>query len=245
MTERKHGLKIHGDIKSSEVCKITISGLLEEAFQLADSVASGEFLLVGSSARKCVREEPEGFNDIDFIGSFDLDYIQNRFKGRVIRRWEKFRTIKIQHVDKEIDFIADLDVEQAMEEGDVTISHLCIDKNGVVYDPTNCLDDVVNGVVRIRDAENKIQASPDRILRVLRFAAVLGYEVDIFTRQACTKYAHLMNLDNSEYALVKLMNKDERSRKNALDLAKDFGISNFIDDLITQKVHNCSIGFSV
>lgn len=236
MTERKHELKIHGDIWSSEVGKITIPGSLKGAFQLADSVASGEFLLVGSSARKCVRKEPEGFNDIDFIGSFDLDSIQDRFKGHVIRRWEEFRTVKILHENQEIDFIADLDVKQKMEQGDVTISHLCIDKNGVVYDPTDCLDDVVNGVVRIRDAENKIQASPDRILRVLRFAAALGYEVDIFTRQACTKYAHLMNVGNSEYALAKFMNKDEIFRKGALDLAKDLGILNFVNDLISQKV---------
>ncbi|MDP2630476.1 MAG: undecaprenyl diphosphate synthase family protein, partial [Candidatus Uhrbacteria bacterium] len=131
---------------------------LTKAFQSASSVASGEFYLIGSAVRKCILGEPGFCDDIDFMGAFDLDRIQNHFGNQVVRRWDQFRTIKVLQDDLEIDFISDTNIREALEKRDITLSLMCIDRNGIVYDPLNYIDDLRKKIIRIEDAEQKTRA---------------------------------------------------------------------------------------
>jgi len=220
------------DIINSAILKISIPQPLTEAFRTANSVVGGEFYLIGSSVRKCILKESEFPDDVDFIGAFNLDHIQDYFGDRVVRRWDQFRTIKVLHNNREIDFIGDTNIKAALQRRDITLSLMCMDRDGVVYDPLNYIDDLNNRLIRIENAEQKIQTEPERILRVLRFAAVLGYEVEPLTRQACITCADLMNSGNTEYALNKFINMNSEARERALAIAEEFGILHFVNNLI-------------
>lgn len=115
------------------------------------------------------------------------------------------------------------------------MSLTCIDKDGIVYDPLNYIEDLNKRIIRIENAEQKIQTEPERILRVLRFAASLGYEVETLTREACITNAGLMNLGNTEYALNKLMSIDLATRERALKIAGEFGILDLVNNLISKR----------
>ncbi len=225
----------HGkDIARSAILKVSIPQPLVEAFQAASSVASGDFYLIGSAVRKCILMESEFPDDIDFVGAFDLDHIQDYFGDQVVRRWDQFRTIKVLYDDREIDFIGDTNIKGALKKRDITLSLMCLDKNGIVYDPLNYIDDLKNRLIRIENAEQKIQAEPERVLRVLRFAAVLGYEVDPLTRQACIAYAYLMNSGNTKYALNRFLNMNAEARERAFAIAEQYGILGLVSQLIPR-----------
>lgn len=240
MVQEKGDLEPNQDITSSEILKISIPQPLTEAFQVASRVANGQFYLMGSLVRNCILNESEFLNDIDFIGAFDLDHIQDYFGEHVIRRWDQFQTIKVLHDNHEIDFIGDINIKKALEKRDITLSLMCIDKDGIVYDPLCYIDDLRNRLIRIENAEEKIKAEPERILRVLRFAATLGYEVEPITRKVCTTYAGLMNLGNTEYALNKFLNMNTKARERAIAIAEEFGIIDLINNLISEEIKDQS-----
>lgn len=223
------------DITKSGIFKVPIPQPLTPAFQAASSVACGEFYLIGSSVRKCILREPVLFDDIDFIGAFDLDKVQGCFGSQVVGRWDRFRTIKILQDEREIDFISDNNIRAALERRDITITLMCIDQNGIVYDPLNYFDDLKKRLIRIDNAGEKIQAEPDRVLRVLRFSATLGYGVEFLTRQACINYAYLMNPGNTEYALNKFRGLSPEDRQKTLALAENFGIFGYVNNLVTER----------
>lgn len=223
------------DIRYSRILEVPIPQPLRKAFQTAGSVACGEFYLIGSSVRKFILGEPALSDDIDFIGAFDLDKIQSSYEARVVGRWDQFRTIKVLQDEREIDFINDNNIRAALERRDITLTLMCIDQSGTVYDPLNYINDLRRKLIRIDRAGEKIQAEPDRVLRVLRFSATLGYDVESLTRQACIDYAYLMNPENTEYALNKFMSLSPEDRQIILALAENFGIFGFVNSLITAR----------
>lgn len=223
------------DIKHSRILEVSIPQPLAETFQTANSVANGEFYVIGSTVRKCILGEPIVRDDIDFIGAFDFDKVQREFGSQVVGRWDRFRTIKVLQDEREIDFINDSNIREALERRDITLTLMCIDRDGIVYDPLNYIDDLKNRLIRIDKAAVKIQIEPDRVLRVLRFSATLGYDVESLTRQACVDYAHLMNPENTEYALNKFMGLSAEDKQKTLALAEDWHISGFVNSLVNTR----------
>ena len=94
------------EIKQSRIAQVEVPETLVSAFQMARTVARGDFFLMGSAVRRCVLNEPESSADIDFMGEFDLDHVQEYFGDRFIRRWPQFNTVKIGWNGTEVDFIA-------------------------------------------------------------------------------------------------------------------------------------------
>lgn len=223
------------DISHSRIFEVPIPQSLTRTFRAANSVASGDFYLIGSTVRKCILGEPVYRDDIDFIGAFDFDKVQSHFGSQVVRRWDRFRTIKVLENEREIDFINDSNIKAALERRDITLTLMCIDQNGVVYDPLHYIEDLKNRLIRIDKAAVKIQTEPDRVLRVLRFSATLGYEVESLTRQACIDYAYLMNPENTEYALNKFMSLSPEDRQKTLALAENWRIFGFVNDLLYSR----------
>ncbi len=223
------------DIRHSRIFEVPIPQPLTKTFQTANSVASGEYYLIGSTVRKCILGEPIVCDDIDFIGVFDFDKIQTRFGNQVVGRWDRFRTLKVLEDEREIDFINDRNIKAALERRDITLTLMCIDQNGIVYDPLHYIDDLNNRVIRIDKAAAKIQAEPDRALRVLRFSATLGYDVESLTKQACINHACLMNPENTAYALSKFMSLSPEDRQRILFLAEDWSILGFVNSLIEAR----------
>ncbi len=144
--------------------------------------------------------------------------------------------MKVLQGDKEIDFMSFPDIRGKLETMDVTISLLCMDKYGIVYDPLHYIDDLRNRRIRIENADQKIQIEPWRIIRVLRFAATLGYEVEDLTKEACIKNVNLMDPENENtaYTLKKLRDVDDGITERVLEIAEEYGILGFVNNLIAR-----------
>ena len=222
------------DITGYKILTVDIPDALKEPFRVADSLAQGEFYLIGSAVRRCILGESEYPDDADFLGDFDLDYLEKFFGDNVIGKANKEgRTTKVLHGNQELDFISDTNIRANLAERDMTISLMCMDKNGAIYDPFNYINDLRDKRIRIVDADRKIQIEPWRIIRVLRFAASLGFEVEDLTRQACIKNANLLNVENTTYVISKLLNASGEVTEGVLRMAEDYGISSYVNNLIT------------
>lgn len=222
------------DILESKITQAVLPDNIVKVFELVRTLGKGTIFLVGSAPRDILLGNLE-LNDLDFIGDFDLDAIQQFFGDQVIARWDQFKTVKVRWNNIEIDFIARPAVKMALQGGDITLSQFCIDIEGNVYDPLAYYSDFQNKIVRIDNAREKIKQSPERILRVLRFAAELGYEIDADTRQACIENVNLMTMSNIEYALSKILKSSPKIRLRIIEIAEELGILDFIMEIIVQR----------
>lgn len=221
------------NIANSRILRVSVPEPLIEPFQIADSVAQGQYYLIGSSVRKCIVGETDFPDDVDFLGAFDVNDLMERFGDRA-KRMPIGETVKV-YGNNEIDFMCNTDIVGDLRERDITISLMCMDREGVIYDPLNYIQDLKDRRIRIEDADRKIKIEPWRIMRVLRFAATLGYEVESLTREACIKNVGMMDLENTDYVMQKLMSVDPAITKRVLELAEEYGILDNVGKLISSR----------
>ena len=70
-------------------------------------------------------------------------------------------------------------LEQDLQRRDFTVNAICMDKNSKVIDLLNGVEDLNNRTIRmIGDIDTKLKDDPLRILRAIRFATVLDFNID-------------------------------------------------------------------
>ncbi|MCL4366939.1 hypothetical protein M1563_02110 [Patescibacteria group bacterium] len=223
------------DVLDFRHSRLVLPARVFNAFQIASATTEGEFFLIGSGARRCLMDDADSIKELDFIGDFDLDKVQQQYRREFIRKWDQYRSLKISWDGIEIDFIARKDIISALRGSDITLSLMCIDKDGKVYDPLGVYEDFEKKQIKIDDADEKIQVSPERILRVVRFSADLGYQIEDSTLQACRSNAHLMTPDNTEYALNQFILSKPSIRDRAIQLAEEHGLIGNLRRVVEEK----------
>lgn len=99
---------------------------------------------------------------------------------------------------------------------DFTINMLCIDYKGEYVDYYNSTKDIDNRIIRcLTDSKEKIIEDPLRIVRALRFASDLDFNIEESLKQNINKYKYLLkniskNRINKE--LEKVKNKEKFSK---------------------------------
>ncbi len=82
---------------------------------------------------------------------------------------------------------------------DFTINAIYKDIDGNIYDPAGGVEDIKKQLIRfIGDPEKRIKEDPLRILRAKRFAAKLGFEIEIETAKAMEKLSYLLEKLNPD-----------------------------------------------
>ena len=82
---------------------------------------------------------------------------------------------------------------------DFTINAIYKDIDGNIYDPAGGVEDIKNRLIRfIGEPEKRIKEDPLRILRAKRFAAKLGFEIEIETAKAMEKLSYLLEKLNPD-----------------------------------------------
>ncbi|GAB6877662.1 CCA tRNA nucleotidyltransferase [Thermaerobacter litoralis] len=95
-----------------------------------------------------------------------------------------------RHPDR-VEFTRDLRAD--LERRDLTINAMALDHTGRLHDPLGGLDDLEQGVVRaVGDPDERFREDALRLLRVVRFAARLGYRVEPRTEAALARCAPLI-----------------------------------------------------
>lgn len=144
----------------------------------------------------CTNATPKELKDIfdssilktEQYGSVTLMYKNNRFEITTFRRDIKYlnnrKPIEIEYVNS---------LEEDLRRRDFTMNTMCIDENGILIDLMGGKKDIDNKIIRtVGDADTKIYEDSLRILRAIRFATILDFDLDEDLKKAIVKHKSLL-----------------------------------------------------
>ena len=135
----------------------------------------------------------------------DIKYLNNR------------KPIEIEYVDNLLD---------DLKRRDFTMNTMCIDSNGNLIDLLDGKDDINNKVIRtVGNANMKIYEDSLRILRAIRFATTLNFELDEDLKEAIKRHKDLLR-SLSYYRKKEELDKIFSSTNSSygIDLIKELGL---------------------
>ncbi len=141
------------------------------------------------------------------------DFVQNianKIDAVYVPLHEDFEIYRIVLKDKKIYFdfakIEGTDIYEDLSRRDLTINAICYDINNDKFiDPYNGREDIKSKIIKAISEKNIID-DPLRILRVFRFASILGFDIDLNTLSIIKKHSKLINMPAKErlnYELIK------------------------------------------
>ncbi len=120
---------------------------------------------------------------------------------------------------------------------DFTINAIACDKDGRIFDYVGGIDDINARIIRtVGDADKRFSEDSLRIMRALRFAAALGFEIEADTKRALFENAYRLCGISREriFAELKKLLVCEFAPYVIGEFAEVFGI--IIDSLSTEKL---------
>ncbi len=135
-------------------------------------------------------------------------------------------------------------LEEDLLRRDFTINAICMDKTEKIIDPLNGCKDLNGRVIKmIGDPKVKLKEDPLRIMRAIRFATILDFEIDKDLLSVIKEYNYLigtLSKDRIKSELEKILLS--KNFNKALKLMESTGIStilgieyshiNYVDDLL-------------
>lgn len=190
-------------------------------FEMLDKInAEGfEAYFVGGAVRDFIMDK--AFQDIDITTSAHPDEIKRIFSDcNVIDTGIKHGTVTVMYNNRPIEittFRTELGYEdnrhpdkvvfcknlsEDLKRRDFTVNSLCIDNKGEIIDIFGGIEDIKSKTLKaIGNAEERFKEDALRILRALRFASVLGFDIDKNTALAIHKCKDLiLNVANERIA---------------------------------------------
>ena len=183
--------------------------------------------------------DTEALTDVKY-GSVKVIYKNYRFDVTTFRKDIKYednrKPIKIKYID---------DLKKDLLRRDFTINTICIDKDGNYVDLLEARSDIENKVIRtVGNPRYRLKEDALRILRAVRFASILDFDIEEKTKNYIVKYGYLLKKLSGSRKKEELnrifasVNK-EKSRELiiSLGLDKHLGIKNMdsivmCDDII-------------
>lgn len=176
------------------------------------------------------REMKEIFNEINLpfenYGSVHLSYKNINFEITTYRMdleyEDKRKPSKIIYTDK---LIIDL------RRRDFTINTLCMDKDENIIDLLDVSEDIDKKIIKsVGNADKKLKQDSLRILRAIRFATQLDFEIDIELQNAIINNKEAVK-DLSFYRKKEELNKifSSTNALKGIHLLKTFGIDKYLD----------------
>ncbi|MDO5569168.1 MAG: hypothetical protein Q4G04_03560 [bacterium] len=149
----------------------------------------------------------------------DIKYVDNR------------RPIKIKYVN---------DLKTDLLRRDFTINTLCIDKNGKIIDLLNVKNDLYKKVIKtVGNPRYRIKEDALRILRAIRFATTLDFDIDEKTKFYIKKYGYLLkklSYTRKKEELMKIFASINKAK--GIDLLLELGLHKHLE--ITKLTNNIS-----
>lgn len=206
----------------------------KEIFETIGNIAESEGLqvfVVGGYVRDYYlqRLNPDEITDIDFVtvgsGIQLARKIAQELNTSKLSVFKKFGTAQIKYNDLDLEFVGarkesyrresrkpiveDGTLEDDQLRRDLTINALswCLnpDQFGVLYDPFNGIQDLKNKIIRTPiDPEQTFDDDPLRMMRAVRFATQLQFDIDRNTFSAISKMSHRLSIISKERILDEL-----------------------------------------
>ena len=121
---------------------------------------------------------------------------------------------------------------------DFTMNTLCMDENKEIIDILNVKDDINNHIIKsVGNADNRLKEDALRILRAIRFATILDFDIDPELQDAIFRNKYLLK-DLSFYRKKQELNKilSSDNAVKGIKLLKDFGLDEVLNITIPEKV---------
>ena len=155
-------------------------------------------------------------------GSVNIIYKDNLFEITTYRKEIKYednrKPVKIKYIKK---------IKKDLLRRDFTINTFCINKDGIVEDILNIKEDLDNHLIKtVGNPRFKIKEDSLRILRAVRFATILDFDIDKKTKHYLEKYGYLLkklSYQRKKEELNKILSNPnkEKGRKLLLELKLD------------------------
>ena len=213
---------------------------------------SGEIYIVGGVPRDLLMGNE--VDDVDLATNIPFEKLGDKFEVRNISKndsqpvydikWRdyhydlaKFRTDsgdigRQNNVSTETDSF-----QKDTERRDLTINSFGIDENGNIIDHQNGLDDLKNKIVRaVGNPKKRFMEDATRILRVFRFAAKMGFNLDDQTRNAAVELKDILSnpeLISSE-SIAKEFYKSAKSGKTLMQFLKMLQDNKILHDILPE-----------
>lgn len=130
---------------------------------------------------------------------------------------------------KEISFTNDL--KEDVKRRDFTINSICMDENGIV-DYFHGIEDLNKELIRcVGDPDTRFKEDALRIMRCIRFALQLDFQIEANTYQALKSNVHLLQNISKERIRDELCKMLLSNHKDILLLLKDSGI---LDEILPE-----------
>ena len=131
--------------------------------------------------------------------------------------YENRRPIKIEYVDS---------LEEDLKRRDFTINTICMDNLGNIIDLCNGINDLQDRIIKmVGNIDTKLQEDPLRILRAVRFASILDFEIDEDLKKGIIKYKELvktLSIERIKQELNRIFINDNLEK--GLNLLKELGL---------------------
>ncbi|MBI2018016.1 CCA tRNA nucleotidyltransferase [Candidatus Daviesbacteria bacterium] len=130
---------------------------------------------------------PEGFYDNKF-GTVGLDVGNGVFEITTMRKEGIYRDhrhpVEVSWTDK---------IEEDLARRDFTVNAIALSSDNILVDPFHGQQDIKDKIIRcVRDPDTRFQEDALRLMRAIRLACQLDFEIDEKTFEAIKKNAHLI-----------------------------------------------------
>ncbi len=175
-------------------------------------------------------------------GSVTLFYKNVRFEITTFRSENKYINNRIPG---EVEYIDDLLMD--LKRRDFTVNTVCLDKNLEYVDLLDGIKDIENKIIKtVISADESMQIDSLRILRAIRFATILDFDLDDELKRAIKKHGELLtNLSyfRKKSELDKIFNSQNIDK--GLKLIEELGLSKYLGLSNVSKVNTSSLGLAI
>jgi len=166
-------------------------------------------------------------------GSVTIIYNKIRFEITTFRKEIKYENnrlpIKIKYIDNLLD---------DLKRRDFTINALCMNVDGEIIDLIGATTDLDNGIIKMIGSPKRLKEDSLRILRAIRFATILNFQLDDSLKKCIKKYGYLLtrlSYYRKQDELEKIFTSSNASY--GIELLKELGLVKYlelsnIDDLV-------------
>lgn len=159
-------------------------------------------------------------------GSVTIIYNKIRFEITTFRKDIKYKNnrlpIKIKYIGKLVD---------DLKRRDFTINTLCIDKNGNIIDLLNGRKEIEEKTIKmVGNPKYKLKEDSLRILRAIRFATILNFNLDSNLKKYIKKYGYLLK-KLSYYRKKEELEKIflSSNAQKGIDLIQELELSSYLE----------------
>lgn len=165
-----------------------------------------EIYLIGGFVRDSIMQRTN--KDYDLCTNMPFDEIKKIIPNFTVMRENDHRNtgvVRVNGVDIEITMLRGKNLYEDLLNRDFTINSIALAGDGNVVDLLNGKNDIDNKVISVSDKSGKgFETDPLRILRAIRFAAILGFEIDENTYSHMLDKKYLLNNVACERVLSEL-----------------------------------------